>query len=277
MIISIIGVTINIILDYVLVFGVQGFIKPMHIEGAAIASVIAQVIMAIIALYLMLKKTPFTLKISFPFNKEIKRLLLLSFNLFLRALALNIALYFANAYATKYGNNYIAAQTIAFQIWLFFAFFMDGFSSVGNIVSGKLLGEKSYKKMYLLSKDLIKYTVLVGAILGIVCFIFYKPIGRIFTSDQEVLFLFNSIFWIVLLMQPLNAIAFIYDGIFKGLAQGATLRNVLIVATFIGFIPTLLIGDYFNLKLYAIWLAFTVWMLFRAISLMIIYRMKYLK
>ncbi len=277
MIISIVGVVLNIILDYILVFGIKDVIKPMHIEGAAIASVIAQIIMAIIALILMLKKTPFSLKVSFPFNKEIKRLLSLSFNLFVRAFALNIALYFANAYATKYGNNYIAAQTIAFQIWLFFAFFMDGFSSVGNIVSGKLLGEKSYRKMYLLSKDLIKYTIIVSLILSGICFLFYKPIGNIFTNETEVLDLFYSIFWLVILMQPINAIAFIYDGIFKGLAEAVTLRNVLILATFVGFIPTLLIGDYFNLKLYAIWIAFTIWMLIRAFSLFIIFKKKYLK
>ena len=276
MLISIVGVVINIVLDYILVFGIDGVIKPLYIEGAAIASVIAQIIMAIIALYLMLKKTPFSLKIKLPFNKEIKRLLALSFNLFIRALALNIALYYANAFATKYGNNYIAAQTIAFQIWLFFAFFMDGFSSVGNIISGKLLGEKAYKKMHLLSKDLIKYTLIVSILLGLICAVLYYPIGRIFTDQQEVLTIFYSIFWIVILMQPINAIAFIYDGIFKGLAEAVTLRNVLIVATFIGFIPTIYIGDYYNLKMYAIWIAFTVWMLFRAISLFIIFRKKYL-
>ena len=124
MIISIVGALLNVGLDYILVFGVEGIIPAMHIKGAAYASVIAQAVMAIMALILMLKKTPFSLQFQLPFNNEIKRLLLLSFNLFIRALALNIALYFANAYATGYGDHYIAAQTIAFQIWLFFAFLL---------------------------------------------------------------------------------------------------------------------------------------------------------
>jgi putative MATE family efflux protein len=277
MIISIIGMVLNIVLDYLLVFGIDGVLEPMHIEGAAIASVIAQVVMAFISIILLLKKTPFSLKIKFPFNKEIKRLLSLSLNLFIRALALNVALYFANSFATKYGNNYIAAQTIAFQIWLFFAFFMDGYASVGNIVSGKLLGEKNFKKMYQLSKDLTKYTIIVGLLLGLVCFSLYKPLGRLFTQEQQVLELFYGIFWIVILMQPINAIAFVFDGIFKGLAEAVTLRNTLIIATFLGFLPALLIADYFDLKLHAIWIAFTVWMVFRAGILIYIYKMKYLK
>ena len=276
MIISITGLLLNVGLDFVLVFGIEGFIPAMHIEGAAYASLISQVVMAVMALYLFIKKTPFELKFQWPFNTEIKRLLLLSLNLFIRALSLNIAIYFANSYATAYGNNYIAAQTIAFQIWLFFAFFIDGYASVGNIVSGRLLGEKDYKSLWKLSIDLSKYAIVIAFILAIICFIFYIPIGKAFTQETEVLDSFYAIFWIVLLMQPLNAIAFVFDGLFKGLAEAVTLRNTLLIATFLGFIPVLLIGDYFDLKLYAIWIAFTVWMFLRTIILVIVFRRKYL-
>ncbi|MFA5296748.1 MAG: MATE family efflux transporter [Lutibacter sp.] len=276
MVISIIGAVLNIVLDFILVFGIEGFLEPMNVKGAAWASVIAQAVMAILALVLLLKKTPFSIKLSFTFNKEILNLLGLSLNLMGRALSLNVALYLANAYATKYGNNYIAAQTIAFQIWLFFAFFIDGYSSVGDIVSGKLLGEKNYKKLWRLSIKLSRYSIVVSIILALLCAIFYFPIGRLFSKDALVLHAFYDIFWIVLIMQPINAIAFVFDGIFKGLGEAATLRNLLLTATFLGFIPVLLIGDYFNLKLYAIWMAFTVWMFMRAGILVIKFRQKYL-
>ena len=274
MIISIVGAVLNVVLDFVLVFGIEGIIPAMHVEGAAWASVIAQAVMAILALVLMLKKTPFHLKLSFPFHPEIKRLLSLSFNLIIRTIALNIALYMANAYATKYGTNYIAAQTIAFQIWLFFAFFIDGYSSVGNIMSGKLLGEKNYPKIWQLSKQLNIYTIIISLILGVLCFVFYIPLGRLFTKEPEVLSLFYNVFWIVLLMQPINAVAFVFDGIFKGMAEAVILRNSLLIATFLGFIPALLIGDYFDLKLYAIWIAFTVWMILRGGILVVFFRRK---
>jgi len=276
MVISVIGAVLNVVLDFILVFGIEGFIEPMNVKGAAWASVIAQAVMAILSLVLLLKKTPFNLKLSFTFNKEIINLLGLSLNLMGRALSLNIALYLANAYATKYGNNYIAAQTIAFQIWLFFAFFIDGYSSVGDIVSGKLLGEKNYKKLWRLSIKLSRYSIVVSFILSLFCVIFYFPIGRLFSQDPLVLQSFYGIFWMVLIMQPINAVAFVFDGIFKGLGEAATLRNLLLFATFLGFVPVLLIGDYFNLKLYGIWLAFTVWMLMRAGILVIKFRRKYL-
>jgi MATE family multidrug resistance protein len=276
MVISIIGAVLNVVLDFLLVFGIEGFINPMNIVGAAWASVISQAVMTILALILLLKKTPFRLKISFPLNKEFKKLLSISINLAIRAAALNVALYFANSFATKYGDNYIAAQTIAFQIWLFFAFFIDGYSSVGNIVSGKLLGEENYKKLWRLSVKLSRYSIIIAFILATVCSLFYFQIGKLFSHDKEVLQSFYSIFWIVLIMQPINAIAFVFDGIFKGLSEATTLRNLLIFATFLGFIPVLLIGDYFNLKLYAIWIAFSIWMLIRASVLVVKFRRNYL-
>ncbi len=263
MVISILGAVLNIGLDVLLVFGIEGLLEPMHVKGAAWASVIAQAFMAVMALILFLWRTPFNLRPGLPLNQEIRRLLSLSLNLIIRAISLNIALYLANAYATSYGSNYIAAQTIAFQIWLFFAFFIDGYSSVGNIMSGKFLGEGNYAMIRQLSRQLIRYTLVIALILGLLCALFYHPIGLLFSRDAEVLSLFYSIFWIVLLMQPVNAVAFVFDGIFKGMAEAVALRDTLLAATFLGFVPALLIGDYFELGLYGIWIAFTVWMLLR--------------
>ena len=113
-------------------------------------------------------------------------------------------------------------------------------------------------------------------VLGGVCFAFYDAIGLLFTKDQQVLSLFYSIFWIVIIMQPVNAVAFVFDGIFKGLAEAVLLRNTLLAATFLGFIPVLLLGDHFDLQLYAIWIAFFVWMLMRGGILLVVFKKRYL-
>ena len=276
MVISIVGAGLNIVLDFLLVFGIEGLIPEMNVAGAAWASVIAQGVMSIMALILLIRKTPFAIKTSVKIHPEIKRLLALSLNLIIRTIALNLALYLANAYATKYGDQYIAAQTIAFQIWLFFAFLIDGYSSVGNIMSGKYLGRKNFKKIWRLISQLNKYTLVISICLGILCLVFYRPIGLIFSKDPEVLSLFLSIFWIVILMQPINAVAFVFDGIYKGMAEAVILRNTLLAATFLGFIPTLLISDYFNLQLYGIWISFFVWMILRGGILWVIFNRKFM-
>ncbi|SHI83109.1 putative efflux protein, MATE family [Mesonia phycicola] len=274
---SLAGAAVNIGLDYALVYGIEGFIEPLHLKGAAYASLAAQATMLIMAFYYFFKKTPFHLKLSFNINPQMKPLLLMAANLFVRTTALNFAIYLANAYATDYGKNYIAAQSILMNIWLFFSFFIDGYANAGNAISGRLLGAKDYVRLWSLSKDICKYAVFIAFILMGICALFYNEIGLVFNKEATVLTLFSSVFWIVLLMQPINAIAFMFDGIFKGLGEAKYLRNVLLIATFLGFTPTLLIADYFNLKLYAIWISFFVWMLIRSSALVIKFRRKYLK
>ena len=272
MIIAIIGTLINIILDVVLVYGIEGFINPLNIRGAAYASVIAQIFMAALAGLYLLKKTTITLKLSFPFHKEIKRFLLMIINLFVRTLALNVTLYYASAFATSYGKQYIAAYTIAINLWFLGAFIIDGYASAGNILSGKLFGAKAYKTLLLLSKKLIKYGIILGVIIAILGSVLYYPLGRLFTKDPEVLIEFYKIFWIIIAMQPICALAFIFDGIFKGLGKMKHLRNVLLLSTFLVFIPLLFWLDYLDYKLYAIFIALTFWIIARGISLIVKFR-----
>lgn len=276
MIIALVGALSNIILDFILVYGIDGIISPMHIKGAAYASVIAQMLMAFISAYYILKKTDVPLLVRFPFNKEIKTFIFMILNLFVRTLALNVTLYFATRFATGYGKNYIAAYTIAINLWFFGAFVIDGYASAGNILSGKFFGAKQYKTLIGLSNKLIKYGIIVGIIISILGAILYYPIGKLFTNDADVLKEFYSVFWIVLAMQPLCALAFIFDGVFKGLGKMKILRNLLLASTFLVFVPFLLLLDNYNLKLYAVFIALTLWIIARGFPLIIIFRKLFL-
>lgn len=276
MIIAICGALLNIVLDLAFVYGIEGFIPAMDIEGAAYASVIAQITMAIIALSLLIKKTTIVLKISLPWHKEIPTLLNMIGNLFIRTIALNTALYLATAFATGYGKEYIAAYTIGLNLWLLGAFMIDGYSSAGNILSGKLLGAKDYKTLIEVSKKLAKYGFLMGVCIMLFSFLRYESIGLFFTKDASVLKQFYHVFWIVILTQPISAIAFIFDGMFKGMGEMKYLRNVLILSTGLVFIPSILFFDWLGYKLVAIWIAFTFWMLARGIPLVIKFRTKFI-
>ena len=55
--------------------------------------------------------------------------------------------------------------------------------------------------------------------------------------------------------------------------EAVALRNTQLIATLVGFVPTLIILDYLEFKIFAIWSAFLVWMLLRALLL----RIKFVK
>ena len=273
---SLTGAAINISFNFLLVYGIDGWFEGLHIIGAAYASLLAQLSMFLMALWFYIKKTPFRFKVKRKINPKMKDLLIMSGNLFIRTASLNLAIYMANAYATDYGKNFIAAQSILMNIWLFFSFFIDGYANAGNAMGGRLLGEKKYLDLWRLSKKISLYAIVIALGLGLICVLLYSQIGLLFNKDPDVLEIFKDVFWIVLLMQPINALAFIYDGIFKGLGEAKYLRNLLLVATFGGFMPTLLIADHFGFQLYAVWMAFGVWMILRSFTLVFKFRKKYL-
>lgn len=275
MIIAILGTVLNVGLDFLLVYGIDGFIPAFHVDGAAYASLIAQLFMVILSVVLLLKKTPIPLKISLPLHKELPKMAVMILNLVIRTTALNVALYFGTAFSAKYGPAYSAAYTIMYNIWLFGAFIIDGYSSAGNILSGKLYGEKNYPELVKLSERLIRYAIIVGIVMLIIGGILYFPIGWIFTKETAVLNEFYAVFWLVLAMQPICAIAFIFDGIFKGLGKMAVLRNVLLVSTFAVFVPTIFALDTLDLKLYAVWIAFALWISARGFPLIYLFRKEF--
>lgn len=275
MLVAIIGASVNIILDFVLVFGIEGYVPALYLEGAAWASLIAQLLMAILAFILLRTKTRISLKLQLPLHPELKTLIGMSLNLFVRTLALNTALLLAVREATALGTNYIGAHTIAVNLWLFTAFFIDGYSAAGNSMGGRLLGAKDYDGLWSLAKKINSYGVLVSLLLMALGFLFYEPMGYLFSKENAVLQVFYSVFFIVLLGLPMNSIAFLFDGMFKGMGKMKFLRNVLIGATFLGFIPTLYLGLYMGWGIHAIWIAFIVWMLFRSVPLVLKFRKEF--
>lgn len=276
MIIAGTGAIVNIGLDFAFVYGMEGYIPAMGIKGAAWASLISQAIMALMSLFFLLKKTDISLRLRLHLHPEINRLVSMCLNLFVRSIALNIALMLAVREAAGLGKEYIAAHAIAVNIWLFTAFFIDGYGAAGNILSGKLIGEKDYTSLWKLTKKVNLYNLGVAAVLMIAGLILYQPLGILFSRDTEVLTIFYGMFFMVLISQPLNSIAFTFDAIFKGLGEMGYLRNVLVGATLFGFLPVLYISKYMNWGLTGIWGAILVWIAYRGIALMIKFRRKYI-
>lgn len=261
MIISVTGGLINVLLDVYL-----GIYLDWGVLGIAYASLVAQIVMFVLAIRYVLVKTSFRFKHILPVHKDFRNLLTMSGNLFLRAAALNLTFYIANTYATSYGSHFIDAQAILIQIWMFSAFFLDGYANAANALAGRMIGEKSYGSLFEMGRKLSKFMLLLSLILMGIYFIIYSKIGGWFTHEDEIIRIFETYFWIVVLMQPINALAFLYDGIFKGMGEAAFLRNILLLATIV-FTVVLFILDRIWPNLYAVWGAFTVWMLIRSFGL----------
>ena len=115
--------------------------------------------------------------------------------------------------------------------------------------------------------NITKYAITVSFVLAAFYLISYQILPSFFIDNLEVKNIFSGIFWIIIISQPMNAVAFALDGVFKGLGEAVYLRNVLIISTFLLFIPAIYMLDYFNFGLSGVWYSFLIWMGARAVLL----------
>ena len=261
--ISIVGGVLNAVLDVLLVF-----VFNFDVVGIAWASLAAQSVMFLMAMRFLYLKTPFRLFKIFPLHEDFSKTLSMSFDLFLRTLSLNLALFLAIRFATLLGtegnNQIVGAHVLLIQIWMLSSYLLDGYAHAGSAIAGKLYGAKEFEKLKYLVKRLVVMMLFLGISLMSIYFLFYNSLGKLLTTSSEVLAVFYSVFWIVALMQPINSIAFLFDGIYKGLGETKVLRNLFIIALIVGFLPMLLLGDFLELGLRGIWYSFMLWMMIRS-------------
>jgi MATE family multidrug resistance protein len=272
--IGLLGALVNLALNPILIFG-WGPVPGLGIAGSAWSSLAAQLVMFVAAAHVLRVRTPFRLVPRRWQHPELMGLWLLSGNLFARTIALNVCYYLGNRYAMGYGEAHIAAHSIAMQVWLFSAFFIDGYAAAGSVVAGRLKGASDWRQLYRVTWQVVRMSVTIGAALAVVYLIGYDHIGGIFTHDAEVLALLAGVFWMVVLTQPINAVAFAFDGIYKGLGEGRVLRNVLMAATLVVFVPIAAGTDALGWELHAVWTAFLAWMMARGGLLALHFRGRY--
>lgn len=266
--IGLLGAAVNLVLNPVLIFG-WGSVPALGIAGSAWSSLAAQLVMFGAAVFILLRRTPFRLRPDSWRHKELAGLWLLSGNLFARTLALNLCYYLGNRFATGYGEAHIAAHSIAMQVWLFSAFFIDGYAAAGSVLVGRLSGAGDKAQLHRVAWQVVRMSVTIGSLLAVIYLVGYRYIGSLFTSDTQVLSLLYAVFWMVVITQPINAVAFAFDGIYKGLGDGRLLRNVLALSTLLVFVPVILATDALGWELLAVWTAFLLWMVARGALLAI--------
>ncbi len=266
MLVTLIGAGINIILDLILVHGFQN-IPAYGISGAAWASVIAQGIMFSASCYLLVTKVKFRFSFNFKIDQDVPGLLLMSFDLLVRTALLNLVFILANRFATKMGKEFIAAHTLASQFWMFAAYFIDGYSNAGIAIASRLKGQQDKTGIYKVTLQLLGKGVIIAALAMLIFLILQPYIGDIFSDDQKVLDSFNSIFLFVLLSQPINAVAFILDGVFIGTGNMKAMRNSMLISSAFGFFLCWFILHPYTAPLVALWSSLTLWVVLRAITL----------
>lgn len=249
----ILGCLINVVLDPIFIF-----IFDMGIRGAAIATVLTQVIVFIIVIYyffsekstIKLRKNNFRLEF-----KTVKKIILLGAAPFIMELATSFVSLIMNNSLKLYGGDLaIGAMTAVTSIVLIFIMPIFGINQGVQTIIGYNYGAKKYKR----AKDALKLAILYSTVISTVGFVLIEIFPTIFigifSKDSELMNVAISGLRVYSLTLPLIGVILIGPAYFQAIGKVKQSMFLSVLRQVIVLIPILFILPKF-INLSGVWLA----------------------
>lgn len=256
---------LNFVLDPLLIFGVG-----WGLEGAAVATVVAQYVGAAWFLRLIVERNmaarPRGLRESLPSLLDLGRNGVL---LSIRTGLLLAAFTVAAAVATRLGPEEIAAHQLVAQVFLLSALLADSFAIAAQAMVGETAARGDLEELHALNRRLVGWGLVAGIILMV-----FVGLGRYglawLASDEVVAELAVDAAGIVAVTEPMSALVFVADGIFLGLLA----LGLMAVSTGAGaaVASALMIWTPFGDTVNGIWWAMAILLVVRGLVLLAGYR-----
>ncbi|MDZ7675165.1 MAG: MATE family efflux transporter [Acidimicrobiales bacterium] len=201
----------NLVLELVLIVGL-GF----GIGASALSTVVAEVATA--AVYVtMIRREIRRRGLSWrPDVAAIRRLGRAGADLLVRTLALRGALTLATAVAARIGTTDVAAHEIAFAVWSLLALALDAIAIAGQSLIGRHLGAGRPDTAREAGHRMLELGVAAGLVSALVVVVLRPVLPEIFSNDPAVVSLAGFVLLWVAVLQPVNALAFVLDGLLIG-------------------------------------------------------------
>ena len=207
---SVTAVFVNLVLNYILIFGKLGF-PAMGVVGAAIATVIARIVeLAIVVVWTHTHKerNPFiagvyqSMRVPVPIAKQV---LVMGAPLLINELLWSSGMTTLNQCYSLRGLEVVSALNISTVVSnLFFcAFFAMG--STVSIIVGQLLGAGELERAVDEDRKLIAFAVALCAVIGVVMAVLAPFIPNIYNTTVTVKRIAVSLLLVTACMMPLNA------------------------------------------------------------------------
>lgn len=263
---------INIILNYILIFGKLGF-SSMGVAGAALATILSKIVGLIIlgkAIYdLILNK----LKISMfkPFPKiHLINILKIGIPSASEQISYNLSQLVITSFINLMGVSSMAAKSYVGTIVCFSYIFASAIGQGGSILIGNLIGGKEEGKAYKLCIYTLRKAMIVSISISLLIAILGKSILGLLTSSSEIIYIAVMVLIIEIILEPGRCINIV--GI-NGLRATGDVKFPVYIGVFsmwtFGVGLAYILGVKLNLGLVGVWISFAIDEWFRAILVLI--------
>jgi putative MATE family efflux protein len=211
LVVAVVAAAVNLVLEVVLILGL-GY----GVGASAASTVLVQVGAA--AVYLAgIGRVARALRVPLrPAARTIRRLARVGADLVVRTIALRLALTLSTVVAARLGAAEVAAHQVAFELWNFLAFALDAIAIAGQALVGRLLGAGDAVAARAATRRMVELGVAFGVVAGVALLATRGVLPGLFSDDPRVLALVSFLLLFVGLMQPVNAVVFVLDGVLMG-------------------------------------------------------------
>jgi len=255
---------INLVLDPLLIFG-----AGMGVAGAAWATVIAQWVGAGVFIGLLSKKrSRYGLVGARPVTAEVRAFLRIGRDLAIRSGSLLATFTVATAIATRtdHTGTTVAAHQILSQLFIFLALAVDALAIAAQALVGAAVGADDSSNSTALADRLLVMGLVVGVGLAAALLALQPVIGGVFTDDPAVLGVLSEAYWLLVVLQPMGAVVFVWDGVFIGIGDFGFLALAMVISSAAACTVLALVLP-LGWGLAGVWWAFVVLMIARLITL----------
>ncbi|CAN6820027.1 unnamed protein product [Brassica oleracea] len=278
---TVIGDATNIILDPIFIF-----VFRLGVTGAATAHVLSQYLMCGILLWKLMGQVDiFNLSTK---HLQFSRFMKNGFLLLMRVIAVTFCVTLSASLAAREGSISMAAFQVCLQVWLATSLLADGFAVAGQAILASAFAKKDYKRAAATASRVLQLGLVLGFLLAIVLGAGLHFGARLFTKDDKVLHLigiglpvitFNFTLnqdyvldivaktrsWFLKFVagtQPINALAFVFDGVNFGASDFGYAAASLVMVAIVSILCLVLLSSTHGFI--GLWFGLTIYMSLRA-------------
>jgi putative MATE family efflux protein len=277
---------VNIVFNYLLIYGKFGFPR-LEVRGAAIASVIGYTVACAMAIWAILGR-PFRkpgkaasefieLHFSrwnfFPNLPMLGRIFRIGLPSAVEQFVLRLGLVLYTITITSLGTTVFAAHQVVLSILNMSFVNGQAFGIAATSLTGQSLGRARPDRARRASAACQKAGALISTLMGVLMFIFRKPLVALFSSEAEILALGAGIMIFAALIQPFQSSFQIYAGALRG-AGDSLFPAITLGIGILGIRPLFssIFIQQFNMGLYGAWSALMIDQIFRFFIIQVRYR-----
>lgn len=211
------GLLVNIILDPLLIVNMQ-----MGVGGAAIATLIANIVVFILAVFSLIRYNKRNKGSSYFVRKIGQDILQISIPTGLYNVIFTIIAMIVSTYCIKFGDNVIAAQRIGSQIESLSWMMSGGLGIAVGVFTGQNFGGKNKQRIDRGYKLMFRFSTIYGLFLVFFLIGFAEQLIGIFTDDMQIIAIGTTYLYFLSVSQIFT----LYEGIATGLFNGYGMTKI---------------------------------------------------